>query len=276
MKYYKLSRFKFTLAALFIFIIIVAAITYSTEIAETETDDSEANNAITVTSEIDNNAVELIPNFKFKVFSEYNIDSSRLADEHNYHNNCVSSYSKKKTDISDFANRFNRRQKWFAYLIERESRGLNINPLEFIIIVYNESLFHDCVVSRAGAIGLSQVMPANAFGCGLTTNDLFDPEKNIFCGIRLYVEEKVYWTYELQNRNNGIPVENDEIIKYALAGYNTGRGNVDKALEKYKETNKYIERFNLLYSNSLNGNPTHMQKLLGFPPDAYEFNPYGE
>jgi soluble lytic murein transglycosylase-like protein len=52
-------------------------------------------------------------------------------------------------------------------------------------VIQRESAFRPLAVSRAGARGLMQVMPANAARLGISTEDLFDPAKNILAGVRL-------------------------------------------------------------------------------------------
>lgn len=51
-----------------------------------------------------------------------------------------------------------------------------------------ESSGNQNAVSEVGARGLGQVMPANAEYCGFSPDDLFDEEKNIICGVRLFAE----------------------------------------------------------------------------------------
>lgn len=52
-------------------------------------------------------------------------------------------------------------------------------------IIRQESAFNPRAVSRAGARGLMQVMPANARRLGVSRDDLWDPAKNIAAGVRL-------------------------------------------------------------------------------------------
>jgi hypothetical protein len=74
--------------------------------------------------------------------------------------------------------------------------------------------------SKVGASGLMQIMPATAKDLGLSEDELFDPEKNVEAGSR--------YLKKLRNRYNG-----DEEL--ALAAYNWGLGNVDKALSRLKK-----------------------------------------
>jgi soluble lytic murein transglycosylase-like protein len=74
--------------------------------------------------------------------------------------------------------------------------------------------------SKYGASGLMQLMPATAKELGLSEDDIFDPEKNVEAGSR--------YLKKLRNRYNG-----DEEL--ALAAYNWGLGNVDRALSRLKK-----------------------------------------
>ncbi len=52
-------------------------------------------------------------------------------------------------------------------------------------VIQRESRFNPGAISKAGAIGLMQVMPYTAPRVGLTEADLWDPAKNILAGTRL-------------------------------------------------------------------------------------------
>ena len=52
-------------------------------------------------------------------------------------------------------------------------------------VIQQESGFNPQAISRAGAIGLMQVMPYMAPRVGVTEADLWDPAKNILAGTRL-------------------------------------------------------------------------------------------
>jgi len=58
----------------------------------------------------------------------------------------------------------------------------------FAGLVQHESKGNAEAKSYQGAIGLGQVMPENAKYCGFTEQDLYNEEKNLICGVRLFSE----------------------------------------------------------------------------------------
>jgi len=64
-------------------------------------------------------------------------------------------------------------------------------------VIQQESGFNPNAISRAGAIGLMQVMPYTAPRVGLTEADLRDPAKNILAGSRLLAVLLRYYRADL-------------------------------------------------------------------------------
>jgi hypothetical protein len=101
-------------------------------------------------------------------------------------------------------------------------------PEPFIRAVMRvESDFNPTVVSRAGAMGLMQLMPKTARSMGVS--DPFDARQNILGGAR--------YLRILANRFRG-----DLVLTVAV--YNAGEGAVDKynGIPPYKETQRYVRR----------------------------------
>ena len=100
-------------------------------------------------------------------------------------------------------------------------------PESFIrAVIHTESRFNPQVVSRAGAMGLMQLMPSTAQYLGV--GKPFDPRQNIYGGCKLL--------RLLANRFNG-----DMVL--VAAGYNAGAGAVIKygGVPPYVETRAYVK-----------------------------------
>ncbi len=84
--------------------------------------------------------------------------------------------------------------------------------------IYQESQFDPAAVSRAGAAGLMQMLPSTARALGFT--DLGKPEASIHAGVK--------YLYTLRNEfDDTLPAS--ERTWFALAAYNGGRGQVERA-----------------------------------------------
>jgi soluble lytic murein transglycosylase len=106
-----------------------------------------------------------------------------------------------------------------------QKHGVSFPLLKAVIKV--ESDFNPRAVSRAGALGLMQIMPENAKAFGM--RDPFDPRENILTGTQYF--------RELLERFNGK-------LQLALAAYNAGPSVVDRynRIPPIKETEDYVER----------------------------------
>lgn len=98
-------------------------------------------------------------------------------------------------------------------------------------IIHAESAYNPNALSRAGAQGLMQLMPATArrFGVG----NAFDAGQNIQGGVQ-------YLAWLLKRFNGDLTL--------ASAGYNAGEGAVDKykGVPPYSETQRYVQRVAVL------------------------------
>lgn len=108
-----------------------------------------------------------------------------------------------------------------------ERHGADVSLI--FAIIKQESNWNSKVISSAGAIGLMQIMPATGKSfCGLSKKELFNPSKNIDCGVRYFIKQ----------------FSNFGSVKLALCAYNAGPGRVRKLgrCPTYKETINYVHR----------------------------------
>lgn len=94
-------------------------------------------------------------------------------------------------------------------------------------VVMQESCFNEKALSRAGAIGLMQLMPATA--SHLKVKDPWNPEQNIHGGVK--------YLARMLKRFKGN-------TKFALAAYNAGPGKVERygGIPPYRETQHYVKK----------------------------------
>jgi soluble lytic murein transglycosylase-like protein len=95
-------------------------------------------------------------------------------------------------------------------------------------VIAAESRFKPRAVSKAGAMGLAQLMPATARGHGI--RDAFDPVQNVYVCVKYIERETNRW----KGRSNWLDL--------VLASYNAGPGAVKKygGVPPYSETRSYI------------------------------------
>jgi len=120
-----------------------------------------------------------------------------------------------------------------AYQAEISAAARDYGVDEAIVraIIHAESAFNPNALSRVGAQGLMQLMPATArrFGVG----NAFDAGQNIRGGVQ-------YLAFLLKRFNGDLSL--------TAAGYNAGEGAVDKykGVPPYSETQRYVQRVGLL------------------------------
>lgn len=112
-------------------------------------------------------------------------------------------------------------------MISRFSRQHQLHPALIRAVIKAESDFDPMAVSRAGAIGLMQLMPQTAVQ--LDVRDLYDPADNIGGGTK-------YLRQLLDRFRGNLPL--------ALAAYNAGEHVVDRyrALPPIDETRRYVRK----------------------------------
>ena len=119
----------------------------------------------------------------------------------------------------------------YADEIRNAARQHGVDEAIVRAIIHAESAFNPNALSRVGAQGLMQLMPATArrFGVG----NAFEPVQNIGGGVK-------YLAWLLKRFNGNLTL--------AAAGYNAGEGAVDKykGVPPYRETRHYVERVGIL------------------------------
>ncbi len=115
--------------------------------------------------------------------------------------------------------------------IAEAARLHGVDPAIVRAIIHAESAYNPRALSRVGAQGLMQLMPATARRFGVT--NAFDARQNIHGGVQ-------YLAWLLRRFKGDLTL--------AAAGYNAGEGAVDKykGVPPYSETRRYVERVNLL------------------------------
>lgn len=112
-------------------------------------------------------------------------------------------------------------------LIKRHSFQQQLHPALIRAVIKAESNFDPRAVSRAGAIGLMQLMPQTAVR--LDVRDMFDPDENVGGGTK-------YLRQLLDRFHGNLPL--------ALAAYNAGENIVDRyqSLPPIDETRQYVRK----------------------------------
>lgn len=128
------------------------------------------------------------------------------------------------------------RKKRYSELVQNAATRYRISPHFIHAIIHVESYYHPHLESRAGAVGLMQLMPKTAQIYGV--EDRTDPKQNV---------------------NAGVQHLNDLLIRYndnkylALAAYNAGVTAVeryDRQIPPFRETQNYIRRVMEIYEKS--------------------------
>ncbi len=119
-------------------------------------------------------------------------------------------------------------------IIEKYAHIYQLDPSLIQSIISVESGFNSGAVSKKGACGLMQLMPATAARLGV--NNIFDPEQNIRGGIE-------HFRYLLDTFDHNLTL--------SLAAYNAGENLVRRLgrVPEIKETRNYIQSVLKHYDN---------------------------
>jgi Transglycosylase SLT domain len=122
--------------------------------------------------------------------------------------------------------------------IDEAATRHNVDPNLVRSVVKVESNFNPNAVSRKGAMGLMQLMPATARS--LNVSNPFDPQQNVDAGVR-------HLKQLLENYGGD--------VRLSLAAYNAGAGAVARSagIPRFAETRNYVRRITELYAGGNGG-----------------------
>lgn len=142
-----------------------------------------------------------------------------------------------------------------AELVERAARTIGVDRRLIQSVVIVESNGNPSAVSRKGAAGLMQLMPATARQHGVV--DAFDPWQNLLGGTR--------YLKSLLERFRGK-------VDLALAAYNAGEGRVREygGVPPFSETRRYVTKVLALHRSQTEPREVKLPAKIVFlvPPDA--------
>ena len=124
-----------------------------------------------------------------------------------------------------------KKSEWLASHVLRESFVHNLDPRLLVAIVAVESSWRESAVSRHGARGLGQLMPATARGLGVNPRE---PYANL-AGTAAYLASLIA---RFAGRDT------DTQFRYAIGAYNAGPRAVFKyhGVPPFHETQRYVKK----------------------------------
>jgi soluble lytic murein transglycosylase-like protein len=128
----------------------------------------------------------------------------------------------------------------FDPIILEQSERYKLNPSLLKAIIAAESEFRADAKSRAGALGLMQMMPNTARSLGVHPQTLFDPQTSIAAGAK-YLARLFYIVFRRHHLTGLYSRAPDWAVHRVLAAYNAGLKFL-RERPLYKETKKYIKR----------------------------------
>ena len=141
--------------------------------------------------------------------------------------------------------------------VDRAAQQHHVQPALLLAVMKAESSFNPTAVSKAGAVGLMQLIPETAIRHGV--HNLYDANDNITGGAK-------HLRYLLDRFHGN--------IRLALAAYNAGERKVDRyrQIPPYKETQDYVKRV-LVYYRSYKKDGWIMPVVIA-APSSHTGRPY--
>lgn len=126
-------------------------------------------------------------------------------------------------------------------VVNDTAQRFQLDPDLVNAVIQVESDYDPRAVSRKGAMGLMQLIPATARRFGV--QNPFDPKQNVEGGV-------TYLNYLLNLFQGDLPL--------SLAAYNAGENSVLRAhgIPPFRETRRYVEKVTSLYRGGGNWHPT--------------------
>lgn len=120
-----------------------------------------------------------------------------------------------------------RRERIYTNIIDEAAKKYGVDAALIRAIIMTESGYNHKAISKRGAVGLMQLMPATADALGV--KDLFNPAHNVNGGAK-YIKM-------LLNKFNGN-------LELALAAYNAGSTQVRKynGIPPFRATKRYVKK----------------------------------
>jgi soluble lytic murein transglycosylase len=134
--------------------------------------------------------------------------------------------------------------------VSRAAQQHHLQPALLLAVMKAESSFNPTAISKAGAVGLMQLIPETAIRHGV--HNLYDANDNITGGAK-------HLRYLLDRFHGN--------LRFALAAYNAGERKVDRygQIPPYKETQDYVKRV-LIYYRSYKKDGWIMPVVIAAPP----------
>lgn len=113
---------------------------------------------------------------------------------------------------------------------------------------FQESRFDNSLTSRAGAVGLMQVLPSTAADPNVGISDIRSPESNVHAGVKYlrFIADRYFGDSELDDFNR---------ILFALAAYNAGPNRIVRLRAQADNPNKWFGAVEWEVSKSVGAEP---------------------